>query len=446
MKLLMSPKKDSHYRLNGCETIELSDYKVQFIPPTEKSLACKAYSDSVSHYLFFGSLYEKSDNPARYIASVYMAKGPEALFDIDGDYVFIVIDPDSITVVSDREGLIPLYYRLFNREIVITTECYSFFDDYCESDIDYSSVYDFLRYGTLVGNHTFSNKVQLIQGGTVFRFRDGKISTDRVHFFFHDSSKEQKNIKALSEEIIFNYGKALEKRIDREPEKVAVLLSGGMDSRFVLSTANRFIKDGRLSCVIFGQNHSREVEVAKETAGLKGNRYFSYLLKPDDFLRDISEYLRISCGGDMFPQSFIISVAKKARADGITGFITGTDIETQIGGTFLPESALFFKGKLSKYITDNTKSVKMHLLGEEDLKLFCRPGVYDKLFSCRSNLHEMAKQYDDIPVRDSIQTFVQENREKRVVLVREIVPGCYLDYINPNFDIDFLNSAARIPA
>ena len=230
-------------------------------------------------------------------------------------------------------------------------------------------------------------------------------------------------------------------------DEIAVFLSGGMDSRYVLAGMNNILSDAKAVCYSFGQPLSDEVDVARKVALMGDNKFNVISLLPEHHLIDAKEYISMTCGTDMLAQSYIISAAKEIRNLGQTAFVTGSFIECHIGGTFLPEDAIEYTGKFSKYIISNMGKVKCELFKEEELEEICNSNEYRKFFADnKSNLEVEAKKFDEWKVKDIIQSFIIDNRDKRLVLNREIVPSKYLDYINPNFDKEFLDLASKIPA
>lgn len=391
---------------------------------------------------WYGSLYQKCS-----IEEMHKKALCNTLFEVDGSFLYVEITSDSgLKVYSEREGLIPVYYRSEGNYIEVSTRQDIIQSKLGVADIDYSAVWDYLRYGLLIGSHTFSNSIRLLQGGSVLTFNDKGLAVKKERFFHHNAQNEEHDTAKLMDDLNKAFVDGIRKRIDRPIEEISVFLSGGMDSRLVLAAGNEIDK-GKLKAVSFGQPYCEEVDIARKVADVSENAFTAIDLQPKDHLEDAEEYAKLTNGSDMSAQSYIIGAAKKIKEQSITAFMTGSFLECHIGGTFLPESALTTTQKLSEYLPQNMKNVKCELFPEEELKELLVPGIYEKVFSGKTdNLIEEAKQYDSFEVKDIIQSFIIDNRDKRLVLNREIVPSQSLDYINPCFDKDFLAVAARIPA
>lgn len=390
---------------------------------------------------WFGSLYEVCS-----ISEMHKRALDNTLFDIDGSFLYVEIDSEGkLKAYSEREGLIPIYYNYGGDGLEISTR-QDVIQKEGDADIDYSAVWDYLRYGLLIGSHTLSQSVRLLQGGSLLVYSSKEVKIEKIRFFHHDASKEEYDTSKLMNELSDAFVAGIKKRIDRPSDEISVFLSGGMDSRMVLAAGN-LVENTAFKATSFGQPDCEEVDIARKVSEVNGNQFYAIELQPKDHMDDAEEYARLTNGSDMSAQSYIINAAKKIREHGITAFMTGSFLECHIGGTFLPESALTTTQKLSEYLPQNMKNVKCELFPETELRDLLVPGIYEQLFEGKtSNLIEEARQYDYFQVKDIIQSFIIDNRDKRLVLNREIVPSQSLDYINPCFDKDFLEVASRIPA
>lgn len=414
-------------------------------------------SCSIDHYkskiideklcIIYGNVYEKGDDIIYKIHSL-IHSNEKSIYDVDGSFLYLEISKNGeVVVFSEREGLIPIYYRAIDGHIVITTRCDILFNYYTKDKIDYSALYDYLRYGVLIGDHTFSIQIKLLQGGSRLHLLNKAIDVEKLYFFHHDSENEESDSSILYEQLNNAYVNAIIKRIDRPIDEISVFLSGGMDSRMVVGALNSCAEDLKATCISFGLPKSEEVDIARKVADVNCNPFLNIELSPADHLVNAEMYASMTCGTDMSAQSYIINVSKKIKKSGITAFMTGSFIECHIGGTFLPDSAIETSECLSEFLPQNMSLVKCELFKEDELFEIILPNSFQKYFAGNTdNLIEEAKKYDSLPVKDIIQSFIIDNRDKRLVLNREIVPSQYLDYINPNFDINFLKVAAKIPA
>lgn len=304
-----------------------------------------------------------------------------------------------------------------------------------------SAVNDFLRFGTLVGDETMHKDVHLLQGGSELTFSTGKGISKKRHHRFH---YEESNIARREiEDLVYNsYVKGVAKRLEGKEAETCIFLSGGMDSRLLLSVANG-ITGNNVSAVTFGQKYSEEVDVARLCANVRGNEFQWIQTAPSDFVKNAEDYIRMVCCGDMFPQSYIINAAQQINK---RAFATGFALDAYMGGTFLNEEALDTSRTLSEFLKDHSSLLKMNVLTKAELQELTRDNRALFLDIDNEPVLREAKEWDDYSVRDSIQAFGIDNRAKRSVALRETTPGRYLQRINPSSDRNFLNAASKIPA
>lgn len=424
----------------------IGDYEVYAKEATNRNHYLSKH-DNVSNkvYVLWGNLYCSKDTSKNMmfenIIMHYENNSLENIFEVDGEFIFACIDENGINILSDREGIMPIYYRIIDDKCIFTSRCELLFLDYTEDDIDTNSINDFLRFGCLIGDRTMSKKVKLLQGGSIARYINHKFFAERIYKFYYQEPAE--NVDKLIDDVVEAYRSAIKKRIDGIEQETCVFLSGGMDSRFLLAEMNKVTTD-RVHTYSFGQVLSEEVNVARECAALENNPFSWIKVDPKDFVINASEYERMVCGADMFPQSYIIEAAKQIDK---SHFITGFALDAYMGGTFLNEEAIKTDEKLSGFIKDNLKLAKMNVFSKNELEQMCSNQDAKKIFSIDiEDLVREAERYDDIPVANAIQAFSIDNRAKHVVLWREIVPAKFLDCSYVSADRDFLKLCSKIPA
>jgi asparagine synthase (glutamine-hydrolysing) len=398
-------------------------------------------------YICFGDLYLQNDdqiNNAFKLYEEYTANGIQSLYKIDGDFLFFCIDKvnNSIISLAHQYGLIPLYYRLASGEFTISTDVESFFDNFLEDDLDFSSIYDYLRYGTMIGNHTFSNKIKLLQGGNSLIFDSQKLEITEHYFFRFDSNNAVYDKEWLLENVLKKFESSVLKRTRIPIDDSVLFLSGGLDSRFLLAVINRLFSQ-RIDVCSYGQENSEETKVANLVANLGGNRLIEIELKPKDFLDSISVHSKMIAGMDVFPQSYIIKVISQLNHK---VFFTGFAQDVLLGGLFLNDDAINTNLKFSQFLDDNLGLVKMNIFSNDEFEKLIRPEFIELFRSKSNNLRVYAESKNHYKVRDIIQSFAFSNRSIRLVLLRDIVPSKYLKYVTFAFDRELLDIIRLIPA
>lgn len=393
--------------------------------------------------ILIGTIYDKTITSVEHIYRKYQSDGYRAVSNIDGDFVYIEVRNDGTCIaITDHEGDIPLYYRVIQKGLLLSTYCSDLFYDFSINSLNERSVNDFLRFGTLIGDETMHKDVFLLQGGSELTFCPDKGVYKIRHYKFH-YQEEMRPIEEVAESVFKAYSYSVKKRIEGKEKDTCIFLSGGMDSRLLLGVANQVSPLNKVSTVSFGQKHSEEVDVARSCARVLGNEFKWVELTPKDFIKNASLYLKMTCGGDMFPQSYIISAA---QAIGKSAFVTGFALDAYMGGTFLSDDAIKSDQNLDDFLKDHLGLLKMNVFSKDELLQLTKEGIKTPFLFGNETILEEAKRWHGISVKDCIQAFAIDNRAKRCVALREITPGYYMQRVNPSSDIEFLKAVSSIPA
>lgn len=448
MDILITAKTKYAKMFGGQIKQNIGSYSILVKEPTQY----KHYfglEDNNSICFFFGNQYEQNDNDL-FVKRIYTGmktKKYREIIEMDGEFIcgLINVERSTIELLTDREGIIPLYYRYSDGQWDITTEQELLYDDYTDSDINYHAVNDFLRFGTLIGGETFSKQVFRTRGGSSILYQmNGTYNTNRIYKFSYNESSSNHNMGDLIEEISKTYKNAILKRVKGKEEDTCIFMSGGMDSRYLLASSNKCL-DKKLSTYCFGQEKSEEVNIARMCTELEDNLFEWVKIKPSDFVINAEVYERKVCGSDMFPQSYILNAIKGIREE---QFLTGFALDAYLGGTFLDENIMEYKGTLEECISENLSLLKMNVFSKEELLELCiNNKIGEVVFGIDTeNLKKEAKEYDDCLVIDAIQPFSIDNRAKNLVLQRELIPAKYMDCSYVSCDRDFLAAVSKIPA
>lgn len=447
MDILITTNKECIQSFNVTSYKTVGNYDIAVKQPTKYNHFF-GIEERDSFMFYLGNQYEsiEPEELLRIIQSAFENREYRYILDMDGEFVCGRIfkdDKKAIEILTDREGIIPLYYKRENGGWSITTDQEILFQDYDEKDINWRAVNDYLRFGCLIGCETLSVKVNRTRGGSYMSFQsDGTFYNNRLYKFHYDEVNSCKDENELISEVADKYKKAIEKRVRNRENDTCVFMSGGMDSRFLLAMANQSLQQ-RIPTYCFGQDYSEEVNVARMCAEVKGNPFKWIKVRPKDFVQNAATYEKMVCGSDMFPQSYIIDAVKEIDEE---CFVTGFCLDVYMGGTFLNEDAISSTGKLKDFLKDNLKVLKMNVFSKNELSELCANAQNKKVFEYDiESLLEEAEDYEEYSVSDAIQAFAIDNRDKNLVLLRELTPAKFMDCSYVSCDRDFLRAVSKIP-
>lgn len=275
--------------------------------------------------IVFGDVYkiETGENPAEICKNAYIAGGLDSVFDVDGDFIFAWIAKDEIIVLQANYGGPNLYYKVSGTETAFSTDASVLMDDFVEADIDDRSVCDYLLFGSMIGGNTFSKKIKALLRGQALSVKNGYATVNNQRIIHFDSAysdlKDEEIINILTEK----YLNAVEKRAVNKIKESAMFLSGGKDSRLLLSAHSKLFDD-KITCISFGQFGADETRNAAITASINDNPFILLNLSPKDHIKNAERYIKESVGMDWFPQSYVLSVLDKVS--GFQNLFTGSNL------------------------------------------------------------------------------------------------------------------------
>jgi hypothetical protein len=206
---------------------------------------------------------------------IYKHYGKEMAQKIDGSFNAVVFDQKTKEAIlcNDRFGHRQLYYYEDDELFLFSTEIKAFraYDKF-DRGLDMDGVADYFNIGYPLGDKTFFRKVKILPGARIVSFRNGKINFEKYwDYKFEEGSNP--SLAGLIEEIDTIYPEIVKKQTAGAKD-VIIPLSGGLDSRFILSHAVRAglepyaFTHGRNNC----HDHRIAFQVAQQL-GIKKYRF-----------------------------------------------------------------------------------------------------------------------------------------------------------------------------
>lgn len=397
-------------------------------------------------YVVWGTVYEQPGrNPAELAADVYNTMGEENLFLLDGEFVFFLFGSDTeIMVIQCNYNMQDLYYRCYDGIYSITSDSELLFKDYCEKDIDESSVLDYLSYGKPVGGNTFSKNVKSLSRGQKLVINGSDTEASYAYLMNYVVGMEDYGIEQITNELYETYLDSVYKRSRGKVDESVIFLSGGLDSRLLLAAFNE-LYDKKITCISFGQPGSGEVNCARQVASVFDNPHIVKELQPHDFIDFAARYSEMTVGMDLFPQSYIFNIIKELQdfrymypGSNLTDIFFHAGVHRQ----YLKEDITTFEGNFSDYLATHLQNARMWAIDRELLGRICKKNV---VFS-DSNLMKDAKKYDGYKTAEIYTAYINNNDAAHSIAYRtNTVPGRFINCIDPSGDKKFCALLRRLP-
>lgn len=205
----------------------------------------------------------------------------DKISEFTGIHLIVMFDKDKIIFVQDCAGMKSCYYGILNNEIYVTSHT-QLVADICELEIDEyvkklvkTKCYNIgNRY--LPGNITSYKELKRLGPNTYLEYKSNKFKINRFYPMKpHDEIKGEEDFNNKIENIIDIMHKNC-LLATKKWEKPAISLSGGMDSKTTLATANGLYDKFYLYSFISKEPEKVDAEVAHEICKVINQEHMIY--------------------------------------------------------------------------------------------------------------------------------------------------------------------------
>lgn len=234
------------------------------------------------------------DGDAGLLLNMYDELGMDCILQVNGSFIAAIWEPGTQTLLlmNDRLGTYPLYYAHYNGNFAFASGVRALMTDPgLPCKVDRVGIAEFLTFDHLLHDHTLLEAVKLMrQGSIMIASPDGVKSHPYFDFKFPQTYPKQKE-----EDYIHEYVALLEKAVSRQSShsgSVGILLSGGMDSRFILPYLHQHSHQHPVKAFTWGDPKCDDVLFAREVAKTVGVEHHIYDLSPDWLLQKATDAVR----------------------------------------------------------------------------------------------------------------------------------------------------------
>jgi asparagine synthase (glutamine-hydrolysing) len=196
---------------------------------------------------------------------------PSIINKLDGVFNIIIIDKlkEEIILITDRNGLKLLYIYFDTNHFLWSnsvSELITLFKDKNKLKIKPSSIEMFMQFGYLLGNQTYFENIILTNPASIYNYKFKNNILDSFYYWTWDKIKPQKiDFETATVHASELFNSAVMNRFS-EKERIGISLSGGLDSRFIVSAIAKNIPDYKGFLHTFGLNNCLDIKIAQTIA------------------------------------------------------------------------------------------------------------------------------------------------------------------------------------
>jgi asparagine synthase (glutamine-hydrolysing) len=235
------------------------------------------------------------------LASLYRRFGPPFVEKLRGAFCLCLTDDsrETLLLAADAVGSYPVYWSHRAGRLAFTSSVNALLRAQPErGTLDLRAVADYIHFGFVLGDKTLAAGVELLAPGTmlIYRWRQDAVTQTtyrRVSEFFTpatDSPAEH------ADRLVQSFNQAVNRSLDGD-HRFGLALSGGLDSRAILSAVNG--SHDRVSTYTLGQSGCADQVIGQRLADVAGTDHRFFELDPsylNDFLPNLSRMVSLTDG------------------------------------------------------------------------------------------------------------------------------------------------------
>jgi hypothetical protein len=273
---------------------------------------------------------------------------------INGEFLIILIDKkkNTLSIANDRFSSIQLYYYQNKKEVILS---FAYLDilKIVKNKIGFKMrgdiVFEYLWFRRVYGESTYDSLVKFIKPARILILSSkGK---DEIVYYMPNFGKNNNSLRQNSKILASSISESMSRKLsDANSKKVGLFLSGGMDTRVLLSAFNKTNFIDKLQYFTLGYSKSGEYRVAKQlTKSHHSNHHFIELAHDyyDRYWRD-----KLYISGGLFNQYSIIFAGHSDLISPHANLLFhGHGLDYMFQGMYLPTSTMKIFGKSTYFKT-----------------------------------------------------------------------------------------------
>lgn len=266
-------------------------------------------------------------------------KNFRALQNINGSFHILVYNPSLkyLYSITDRLRSRNIFYRSDRANFILSDEIRSLLSDYSKK-LDKKSIVEFLRFTMIFGDHTLYEDVYCQPASSVICVSESGVQKHSYWSMKYDETWEKSNDEYI--ESIAGAFKSAVHRLINDHSGVALMLSGGLDSRMISAalTSNR----ESVKAVSFGGFINPEVSLARKVSNVCGFPFYFIKREPDYYANIFPIVPRISNGLYNFYHAHMLGVSEQIHQHDLHTLIHGWGLDVPFSASYIPKKRIKF--------------------------------------------------------------------------------------------------------
>ncbi len=237
-------------------------------------------------------------NDPEFILHLYEHYGQGFAERLNGAFIVAILDENEkkLIIANDRIGLHPLYYFCHKGKLLFASGVRSILvDKDVPRSVDLVAIAELLTFDHVLGDRTLLNVIKLLPPASVLVYQKGTMSIRQYWELRYPDTYQPVEEESAIEQFNYLFRQAVRRQTLKGGSQ-GVLLSGGLDSRFLLGEIGAVTDPSMLHSFTFGIPGCDDARFAKEASEKVAVRHHFYQLPPDYLLNFAEIGVRLTDG------------------------------------------------------------------------------------------------------------------------------------------------------
>ncbi|MBP1915263.1 asparagine synthase (glutamine-hydrolyzing) [Lederbergia galactosidilytica] len=232
-----------------------------------------------------------TDSDTEVLIALFSQLGEKAVEKLRGMFAFLIWDKEEQTLFGARDpfGIKPFFYKEDGARTFFASEKKSILPAIENKELNHESLQHYLTYQFVPEPETMTKGIKKLEPGHYFVKKVNQPMNIQRYWKAHFQpvqKSEQDFIKEIKEVLFDSVNVHM-----RSDVPVGSFLSGGIDSTIIVSIAKLYNPKIKTFSVGFERDGFSEIDVAKETADKLGVENISYVITPEEYMKELPKIM-----------------------------------------------------------------------------------------------------------------------------------------------------------
>ena len=378
---------------------------------------------------------------SEYLLNIFKNKGSKAACNLNGNYLFFIKENNNFYIGTDSNSYIPFYYSLSNKLFLFSYDI-SYVKENHNNDLDfnYYSIFSNLLCGGIgLDDNSKIDSIKKLDSGSCIKVNSTQIVKLCDNNFFY--LPKYKSIDYHLDNVENELKNSIELRTNNKSE-VGVGLSGGLDSRILVTALNKY-SDCKIKSHTYGKSNFIEHNIALDISKLLRTEHSKFIVEKEDFIESINKTSLLSSGDCPLMSGPQISVYENISNVDVLMFGSFLDYTAGSSGINTALMKIKTKRKLLEYYEEKylIKIKKNNFINMFQDVAFAKK-IYDYTYN---KIKENLDTIEGDNICDINTAFYMRCRGKRWYNNQLLFPLLKHNVSIPFYDLNFLKSISEVP-